>query len=285
MSILDDAEGRPIALWPVWIVNDNEAQRQEIGMILEEPLSLTINGSQVAVLMRMPGMEKELAAGFCLSEGLVQRFDDILLIHHCGRGLPVPGVEEMEGDDSSRNRIDLRVRAEGLHEGARLDVVRLIRAGCGAVDVERADLPLSPMRPGPLFDMSVILGLGNTMRSAQRMHKEVGGVHAAALFDRAGDLVVLCEDVGRHNAVDKAVGHCLMRGIPLDDKQLLCSGRLSYEMVTKAVRMGLPVLASVSAPTALAVQLADQFNLTCVGYLRGTRMRVYTHPERIVGLS
>ena len=174
-----------------------------------------------------------------------------MLIHHCGRGLPVPGVDATE-EGESRNRVDLQVRPGSLSEDARLDVVRLIRAGCGAVDVERADLPMEALPPGPCFEMSVLLSLGNNMRSAQRMHKEVGGVHAAAIFAPNGDLVVLCEDVGRHNAVDKALGHCVMRGIALGDKLLLCSGRLSYEMVTKVVRMGLPVLASVSAPTALA---------------------------------
>ncbi|MBN1399771.1 MAG: formate dehydrogenase accessory sulfurtransferase FdhD [Anaerolineae bacterium] len=255
-------------------------------MVSEEPLSLTINGHQVAVLMRMPGLEKELAAGFCLSEGLVERFDDILLIHHCGSGLPVPGEEPVEGDEAtSRNRVEVQVRPDALREEARLEVVRLIRAGCGAVDVDRADLPLARVAPGPVVGAEILLRLDGRMRAAQRMHQQVGGVHAAALFDRQGELVILCEDVGRHNAVDKAIGHCFLRGIALRDKLLLCSGRLSYEMVTKAVRVGLPVLASVSAPTALAAQIAEQFNLTVIGYLRGRRMTVYTHAERIEGLE
>ena len=97
-----------------------------------------------------------------------------------------------------------------------------------------------------------------------------------------GELIILCEDVGRHNAVDKGFGYCLMRGVPLPDKMLLCSGRLSYEMVSKAIRLKLPILASVSAPTALAVQLADRFGLTVVGYLRGGHMTIYTNPQRIL---
>jgi FdhD protein len=168
-----------------------------------------------------------------------------------------------------------------LSEEARLDVVRLIRAGCGAVDVERAELPLDRVTSQATFAPQTLLELERGMRAAQHLHREVGGVHAAALFDRQGELVILCEDVGRHNAVDKAVGHCLLRGIPLDDKALLCSGRLSYEMVTKAIRVGLPVLASVSTPTALAVQIATEFDLTLIGYLRGGRMTVYAHHERI----
>jgi len=119
------------------------------------------------------------------------------------------------------------------------------------------------------------------MREGQQLHRRTGGVHAVALYNGAGELVTLCEDVGRHNAMDKAIGYCLLRGIPLDDKMVLCSGRLSYEMVTKTIRAHVPILASVSTPTALAVEIADRFNLTVVGYLRGGRMTVYTHPERI----
>jgi FdhD protein len=269
----------------IWAVSEHTSQPQTINMVLEEPLALHINGSQAAVMMRLPGMEKELAAGFCVSEGLVGSLDDILMIHHCGRGLPVPGQEEDSPEGISRNQVDVRVRPEGLRPEARLEVVRLIRAGCGAVDVDRSQLPLSPLPAGPLFDPQVILGLDRTMRSAQNLHREVGGVHAAAILDRQGALVVLCEDVGRHNAVDKALGYCLLRGIPIQDKALLCSGRLSYEMVTKAIRVGLPLLASVSAPTALAVSIAEQFNLTVVGYLRGAKMSVYTHAERLEGLT
>jgi FdhD protein len=286
MNTMTDREILPVAVRCVWRVDGGAGSQQEIEMVSEEPLSLTINGHQVAVLMRMPGMEKELAVGFCLSEGLVGRFDDILLVHHCGSGLPVPGGEPLEDDEmTSRNRVDVQVLPNALREEARLEVVRLIRAGCGAVGVERADLSMAPVASGPSVATDVLLGLDGRMRAAQRMHRQVGGVHAAALFDWQGELIILCEDVGRHNAVDKAIGHCVLRGIALSDKVLLCSGRLSYEMVTKAVRVGLPVLVSVSAPTALAAQIAEQFNLTVIGYLRGSRMTVYTHAERVDGLE
>lgn len=103
-----------------------------------------------------------------------------------------------------------------------------------------------------------------------------------ALFDTEGQPIILCEDVGRHNAVDKAIGYCLLRGIPVADRILLCSGRLSYEMVTKIIRLGISILVSVSAPTALAVQLAESFGVTIIGYVRGNRMTIYTHSERII---
>jgi len=265
------------------MVNQGQSAAQEIQVMLEEPLALHLNGRQVAVLMRLPGLEKELAAGFCLSEGLVTDFAGILTIHHCGQGLPLPGEDVGEEEmASSRNRVDVRTREDVLREDARLEVVRLIRAGCGAVDLEHSELNLAPVSAPLRVDYALLWGLGPALRAAQRLHEEVGGVHAAGLFTALGQLVVACEDVGRHNAVDKALGHCLLRGIPLTDKLLLCSGRLSYEMVTKVIRLGMPILASISAPTALAVQLAERFNVTLIGYLRGQRMTIYTHPERIV---
>jgi len=273
--------------WPttkrqVWRVSGEESILEEIEMVLEEPLSFYINGQQVAVLMRLPGLEKELAAGFALSEGLVSSFSSVLTIQHCGRSLPSDDSPGAAGSVESRNRVEMRVDPGALNPDARLDLVRLIRAGCGAVDIDRSCLPLEPLESDNHVFPGTLLGLPKAMQAAQGLHQHAGGVHAAAFFDSRGELVVLCEDVGRHNAVDKGLGYCLMRGISLQDKILLCSGRLSYEMVSKAIRMGLGILASVSAPTALAVQLADHYNLTVVGYLRGGRMTIYTHPQRIL---
>jgi FdhD protein len=120
------------------------------------------------------------------------------------------------------------------------------------------------------------------MFDLQDIHRDIGGTHGAALFDETGKAVTVAEDIGRHNAVDKAIGYCLLREIRLDDKILVTSGRASYEMATKAIRVGIPIAASVSAPTALAVQLAEDRGLTLIGYLRGKRMNVYTHPERLI---
>lgn len=275
-------DSSPTAHKRVWRITDGESLSQETEMVLEEPLALYINGKQVAVLMRLPGMEKELAAGFCLSEGLVSCFSDVLTVHHCGQGLPSPLENPSSNAPESRNRVELRVRPEALREDARLDVVRLIRAGCGVVGIDGTALSLPTIQSGLQVPSQVLLGLDKAMRAGQRLHQEVGGVHAAALFEANGELVALAEDIGRHNAVDKVIGYCLLRGIPLTNKLLLSSGRLSYEMTTKAIRVGIPVLASVSAPTALAVQLAERFGLTLIGYLRGRKMTVYTHPERVI---
>ena len=281
MDVSYGAGDWPTALRHVWHIRDGESRQREIETVLEEPLSLHINGERVAILMRLPGMEKELAAGFCVSEGLVGSFSDILIVHHCGQGLPSPGSETSEEEGESRNRVEVTIRPGALQADARLDMVRLIRAGCGAVDVDRADLALEPVKDGTMVDLGTISGLGSAMRAGQRLHQRVGGVHGAALFDAGGGLVVVCEDVGRHNAVDKALGYCLLRGISLRGKLLLCSGRLTYEMVTKTIHLGIPLLASISAPTTLAVQLAERFNVTLIGYLRGHRMTIYSHPERI----
>ena len=275
-------EDRPVVNRQVVAVRSGEVVRQGLAIVMEEPLTLYINDRQTAVLMRLPGMEKELAVGYCLSEGLVRSLDDILMVHHCGQGLPEPSTADVPTDDLlSRSRVDLHVEPSGLNPEARMDVVRLVRAGCGAVDVERADLPYQPLTGGPVVPTALLLGLGGALRSDQLLHETVGGVHVAALFDAAGTLIALAEDVGRHNAVDKVVGRSLMRGVDLGATILLCSGRLSYEMVSKALRLRIPILVSLSAPTALAVQLADTFGLTMVGYLRGSRMTVYTHEERI----
>ncbi len=273
---------RPVAARRVWEVRAGEWRSRQVDSVLEEPLALSINGQQIAVLMRLPGEEKELAVGFCLSEGVVRELSDILLVHHCGQGLPEPPLGSPEGEQEfSRNRVELRVRQEGLSPEARLDVVRLVRAGCGAVDLSVEELFPKAVESSLVVPASTLSRLTRAFHGEQLLHNAVGGVHDAALFDSEGHLLWLSEDIGRHNAVDKVLGHCLLRHISLRDRVLLCSGRLSYEMVSKAVRMRLPLLASISAPTTLAIELADRLGVTLVGYLRGSRMTIYTHPERV----
>jgi len=270
---------RPTTMVRGYEVRDGHRIQREIETVLEEPLSLVVNGTTVAVLMRLPGMEKELAAGFVVSEGLVADFRDVFTIHHCGRGAPGPSDDQSA---ESRNSVEVLVRPEALHLDDRDEAVRLIRAGCGAADVASTELALPAVEAGLAVGLEVLGGLGQVMQGGQRLRKEVGGVHAAAIFGPRGDLVCVAEDIGRHNAADKAIGYCLLRDIPFRDKILLSSGRLSYEMVSKAVRAGIPILASMSAPTSLAVALAENAGIGLVGYLRGARMRIYSHPERFL---
>jgi FdhD protein len=280
---LDSLEASPSIPWPVQRIRQDQIESLEDRVPLEEPFEIVVNGRSIAVLMRLPGQEKELAAGFCITEGYVRHVTDILLIHHCGSGLPAPG--EQEQDMGSRNRVTLRVTPDGFVPPERPDVVRLIRSGCGAADVTALSETLPLVDHGLRVETTILLSLSRAMRAQQAVHRTVGGTHAAVLFDTTGRAIAAAEDIGRHNAIDKAVGYCLLRGISPQDKVLLTSGRASYEMATKAVRVGIPIIASVSAPTSLAVQLAEDRGLTLIGYLRGGRMSVYTHPERIAGLS
>lgn len=270
---------RPVAVRPVWEMRDGQWRQTDVASVREEPLAIDINGNRIALLMRLPGQEKELALGFCLSEGIVRGFEDVLLIaHSCDQDGDAPEKEA----GMPRNLVEMRVTPDAILSDARLEAVRLIRAGCGSTDLAVSELPLQPVTSALPVPASVVLSMPHVLRNDQLLHNAVGGVHDAALFDREGRLLALAEDVGRHNAVDKALGHCLLEHIPLEDPILLCSGRLSYEMVLKAVRMRLPILASISAPTSLGIELADRYGITLVAYVRGRRMTVYTHPERIL---
>jgi FdhD protein len=267
--------------WRIVRVHEEERALVDDLVVLEEPLEVVLNQQPIAVLMRMPGQEKELAAGFCVSEGYVRDAREILLIHHCGLGHPAPAAEETEEAFDSRNRVTVRVAAEGMLRSCGDEVVRLIRSGCGAAEATALSETLPVLSSKLSVQSSTLLGLSRAMYEGQVTHREIGGTHAAALFRRDGQAITVAEDIGRHNAVDKAIGYCLLRGIDLVDKILVTSGRASYEMAAKALRVGIPVVASVSAPTALAVQLAENGGLTLIGYLRGRRMNVYTHPERV----
>jgi len=273
----DDA---PLLPWRVQRVYAQEREELDDCVVLEEPLEIAINGRSIAALMRMPGQEKELATGFAVSEGYVRRAEDILLVHHCGSGYPNPR-EESADPGGARNRVEMRVTTEGFCPPERPDLVRLIRSGCGAAEASVLAETLPRIEHRLSVSVSVLLGLGKTMRDLQTIHRQAGGTHAAVLFDRAGQAVIAAEDIGRHNAMDKVIGHCIIWGVPLTDKIVLTSGRASYEMVTKALRVGIPVLASVSSPTSMAVQLAHDRGLTLIGYLRGGRMNVYTHAGRL----
>ncbi len=267
--------------WPIKRVFKNRYDELYDPVVLEEPLEIVLNGKSIAVLMRMPGQEKELAMGFCISEGYVRRARDVLLIHHCGMGLPSPSVTVNEESPESRNRVELRV-VEGADLHTKIPTVtRLIRSGCGAAEVSSLSETLPKLTQGLTVDAAKILGLGKAMRNLQALHPKVGGTHSAALFKTSGEAVAQAEDIGRHNAVDKVAGYCLLRRIPLEDKILVTSGRASYEMATKAIRLGISVVATISAPTSLAVQIAKENGLTMIGYLRGERMNVYTHSERL----
>jgi FdhD protein len=266
--------------WRYWRVQDGRVTEVDGAVAAEEPLRVIINGQEVAVLMRSPGQEKELAVGFCVGEGLIRDFEAIQLLHHCGSssalGLTDPGAVE-EG-----NRVEIRVEESAWQPHPPSAVGRLIRSSCSAVALEEIDLDLPVLEEGPRVSVEVLLGLRRRLHRGQAGYAQSGGVHAAAVFDAEGRVLAVGEDVGRHNAVDKVVGTCLIRKTPLHDKILLSTGRASYDMVVKAVRVGIPIVITISSPTSLAVRLADLYRCTLVGYLRSKRLHLYTGRDRLI---
>jgi FdhD protein len=244
----------------------------------EEPLEVRLNGQPLVYLMRLPGDDAVLAAGFCFSEGLISSREDIELLHHCRDG-ESPG-EVATGVPG--NLVEIKAK---LTSGAeRFDVARVVRTGCGGADLEReVDLAGIKVDSDVRFSPEVITGVPDLLLEGQEVFQATGGTHGAGLFGVDGRVVVVKEDVGRHNAVDKVLGHLLLSGDSVEDKGLILSGRLSYEMVLKGARVGIPLLCSVSAPTALGVGVGRKTGVTLVGFLRGGSFNVYSHPERIGG--
>ncbi|MFC2015572.1 formate dehydrogenase accessory sulfurtransferase FdhD [Chloroflexota bacterium] len=270
--------------WRIRRVTGADQVAVEAGVVVEEPLEIRLDGRSVAVLMRTPGLEKELAAGFCLGEGLVSDVMDIALVQHCGRLAP---ADQMDDDalDGARNRVDVTLLPTAVPSTFPREAVSMIRSGCGRTDAIDLVQGLEPIDAQTTVGLAVLTRILGQITRRQISYRAAGGIHAAALFDSNGRAVVVCEDIGRHNAVDKALGYCLLRGIGVQDKMLVSTGRASYDMVVKGVRLGVPIIASISSPTSLAVELADGLGCTLLGYLRGKSLNIYTHEWRIVGES
>jgi FdhD protein len=265
--------------WPIQRFTAETGQQVQAGVVIEEPLEIRIGGQPVGVLMRTPGLEKELAAGFCLGEGLIAAMKDVALIRHCGQAAPGGNGDELAGEES-RNQVEVSLMP-GVIPLRQSDSPVLIRSGCGRVDATTLAEGLKPVEAGIMVRLEVLQHLIGQITPRQAAYRAAGGIHAAAILTAGGQLVVVTEDIGRHNAVDKATGYCLLRGIPLGDKLLVSTGRASYDMVSKGVRLGVPILASLSSPTSLAVELANVLSCTLVGYLRGKTLNVYAHGWRI----
>lgn len=236
-------------------------------VVVEVPLEIAVGDALVAILMHTPGLEKELAVGYCLGEGIVPDAGAIASV-------------DADGGEVAK-RVNLRLRPGISLDAAKLAKPRFIRSGCAANAPSDWACTVPPLGPGVAVSESALRESLKRLTAAQEAYKVAGGIHAAGVFSVSGEAVVVCEDIGRHNAVDKALGACVLRGIPLDDKFLLGTGRASYEFVTKSARLGVSLVASLSSPTSLSVQLADVLNQTLVGYVRPHRFVVYTHPWRI----
>jgi FdhD protein len=247
----------------------------------EEPLGIRVDGTALTMTMRTPGDDIELAAGFLVSEAVVREPADIAEIKLCdGTSCGHAGHDDMG------NIADV-ILAPGVTVGAGARRNFLTTSACGicgkASIADICVLPHAPLADDPArFTPEMLATLPDRLRDAQRVFFRTGGLHAAGLFTSGGELIVIREDVGRHNAVDKVVGWALLDGrLPLAGCVLLVSGRASFELVQKAVLAGIPLLAAVSAPSSLAVDLAEEAGLTLVGFLRGPSMNVYTGAHRL----
>ena len=248
----------------------------------EEPLGIRVDGTALTMTMRTPGDDIELAAGFLVSEAVVRSPADIASIKLCD------GTSCGHGDhDGLGNIVDVTLAPGVLvTPGARRNFMTTSACGvCGKSSIEDiCVLPHAALSADETrFSPAVLAPLPDRLRSAQRVFERTGGLHAAGLFTASGEVVAVREDVGRHNAVDKIVGWALLDGrLPLTGCALLVSGRASFELVQKAVLAGIPLLAAVSAPSSLAVSLAEEAGLTLVGFLRGRSMNVYAGAQRLI---
>ena len=245
---------------------------------VEAPLAVRLEGRSVAVIMRSPGRDRELAAGFLLSEGAIRSPEDLFEVTVCPSSAPEGGV------------VDVMLRNPDAVDFGRLTRHVLTSSACGLCGRTTMDAALAvhaPLPPpaGPVCEAATLFSLPEKQRRAQEAFARTGGQHAAALFTLDGTLIAIEEDVGRHNAVDKLAGSALLSGRwPLSDAILLLSGRASFELIQKALASRIPIVCSVGAPSSLAVALAERSGITLCGFLKAGRANVYTHPARLGGL-
>jgi FdhD protein len=248
---------------------------------IEEPLELRVSDRSVAVLMRTPGHDRELAAGFLLTEGVIRGADDLLDVVLC-----------RDQDGGTSGNVVNALLSLSVH----VDFERLTRhvfssSSCGVCGKATLDAVLQtfpPVGAGPLFDPQRLAELPARLRDAQPCFDSTGGLHGCALFSQSGELDVVREDVGRHNAVDKVLGRALLDGrLPLSSHGLLLSGRVSFELVQKALAAGVPLVAGIGAPSSLAIECALRGDVTLIGFLKADRFNVYAGHERLakVGAS
>lgn len=270
-----DRNKSSIALTQVTEWSAGVSRRTDDYLAAEEPLEIRVGRKPLGVALRTPGNDRELVAGLLFTEGLIEDIGQVGEI-----------IRADSAEDGTRNLALVSLR-RGVKLGAEVGR-RGFSAGsaCGACGKATIDQLRSRgvRRPNETarFDAEMLCTLPDKLRSAQAVFGRTGGLHAAGLFDARGDLLVLREDIGRHNAVDKVIGWALLeKRVPLDDCILLVSGRGGFEIVQKALVAGIPLLASVSAPSSLAVQMAREMGLTLVGFLRGRRFVIYAHEGRL----
>jgi FdhD protein len=260
------------------VIDDDGVRERTDWIVIEEPLEIRAQGpgqkpTSVAVTMRTPGNDAELAVGFLYTEGLVLSRADVVASRDC---VSPSGAAACNVVQVALSRpFDSSILKRNFFATSSCGV-------CGKATLDQIAVRCPPVGPGPVVGRSILMGLPGAMREAQTVFDRTGGLHAAGLFDQAGRLIALREDVGRHNAVDKLVGRAFLDGeLPLAGRIMLVSGRTSFEILQKAAVAGVPIVCAVSAPSSLAVSVADRLGITLVGFLRGASFNVYTHPGRI----
>ena len=258
---------------PVLQVGAAESSSPMDAVATEEPLQVLVGGEPFAVIMRTPGADRELSIGFLLAERVITSAAD---------------VQDVRRAPDQRNEVDVtvtdeaRARLEDFHRTRRRVTTNSSCGLCGRVTIESLQVDAPPIRADWVIPCALVRQLPDTVRLAQAVFEQTGGLHAAALFDRDGRLELLAEDVGRHNAVDKVIGQMVLGGrLPLENSILFCSGRTSFEIVQKAFLAGIPLVAAVSAPSSLAIELASEAGITLLGFVRGPRFNVYSHRWRV----
>jgi FdhD protein len=267
---------RSVDLTQVTEWTDGKLVLKDDYLAAEEPLEIRVGESPLSVTMRTPGHDLELAAGFLFTEGIIQRREQIIRL------------DSSSQDEAGKrgNVVEASLASESMPDFDKMRRHFFAASSCGicgkaSIDSVRSRLLSSP-NPDFRIDPGLLVTLPEALRSAQDVFERTGGLHAAALFNARGELLVLREDIGRHNAVDKVIGWALLKDrVPLGECVLLVSGRGGFEIIQKAIVAGIPVVASVSAPSSLAVQLARELRQTLIGFLRGKRFVIYAGEERV----
>ena len=248
-------------------------------VVTEEPMEIRIHGlgqdaRPLAVIMRTPGHDFELAVGFCVTEGIIERADELAEVRYCLG----PNAEQEYNvvTVATRRPVDVAERTRDFVSSASCGI-------CGKTSLDQLEVMCTPLAAGPKVSLSSLVELPDRLRQGQTVFDATGGLHGAGRFSAAGELLVVREDVGRHNAVDKLIGNAALAGLlPLSDSVLVVSGRVSFEIVQKAARAGITVLVAVSAPSSLAVATATRLGMTLVGFVRDGRANVYAGGERVI---
>jgi FdhD protein len=265
----------PMQEFSIWRYRDGRLAPARDRVAVEAPLEIRLNGEPFQVLMRLPGWEPELALGFLFTEGMVRDLAEVKAVDLDGSGTepgPAPQVVDVSLTATARAR-----------RGQRQVSVSYASGGLGAQEaVSRMGRQVPKVASRLSVPVAALLSLMGRLQEGQPVFRETGGTHAVALASPDGQVFLQAEDVGRHNAMDKVIGRALLTRQDFGGLVALLSGRISFEMALKTARAGIPILAAVSAPTSLALELGRELDLTLAGFVRGDRMNIYTHPERII---